>query len=104
MARTVAEVVEDGTYLEAAFDANTLTKPQLHGLFVYHQIPYSTVANKGALVKLFNQEVKTRSLEFKKARRKAERQEPSNEDVRDGVTGRRMASLEVCPRVITIGK
>lgn len=87
---TVQQIIGRGEYLNPNFDPSALTLAQLRGLFTYHSISYPTSHTKGDLLKVFNEDLKPRASEFKRTRAMALRQEPSDEGIVDGLTGRRV--------------
>ncbi|KAJ2921906.1 hypothetical protein H1R20_g15192, partial [Candolleomyces eurysporus] len=85
---TSAQVISLGEYLEPDFNPSSLTVSQLLGVLGYHNIPYPTPYSKPKLVQLFNDEIKARSVKFKKERLKKANSLPSDDGITDGVTGK----------------
>ncbi|RXW24156.1 hypothetical protein EST38_g1723 [Candolleomyces aberdarensis] len=85
---TSAQVISLGEYLEPDFNPSSLTVSQLLGVLGYHNIPYPTPYSKPKLVQLFNDEIKARSVKFKKERLKKVNSLPSDDGIMDGVTGK----------------
>ncbi|EAU88573.2 hypothetical protein CC1G_04279 [Coprinopsis cinerea okayama7 len=96
---TATQVISLGEYLEPDFNPASLTISQLLGVLGYHNIQYPTPYSKAKLVKVFNDEVKTRAAKFKKERMKRNNSAPSDDGIMDGVTGRPLAAVrKTAPR------
>ncbi|KAI0064600.1 hypothetical protein BV25DRAFT_1800192 [Artomyces pyxidatus] len=85
---TAAQVIALGEYLDPDFDPSTLTVSQLLGVFGFHNIRYPTPYTKPKLVLLFNDEIKSKATKLKKERVKKENSLPSDDGIKDGVTGK----------------
>lgn len=83
--QTTAEVINLGQYLEPDFDPTSLTIPLLFGILSYHVVKYPTSCSKRELVKLFNDNIKSRSTELRMERN--QNIGAIGEGITDGLTG-----------------
>jgi hypothetical protein len=84
---TTTDVINAGDYLEPDFDPASLTVPVLLGVLGYHNIPYPTPHTKPKLVKVFNDEIKTKLPALKAEHLKRTNSFPSDDGIVDGITG-----------------
>ena len=84
---TTTQIIEQGYYLDGAFEPSTLTVAQLVGLFTFHDIRYPTPHTKARLVELFNQEIKAKRNKWARLRSIGEGSIASEEGIVDGISG-----------------
>lgn len=84
---TTTQLIEQGNYLQPDFDPSTLTIPHIIGILAYHQIKYPSQANKAALIKIFNNEIKANHAVLLRQRIIKQEISASDNGIIDGVTG-----------------
>lgn len=85
---TTSQIIELGDYLKPDFDPQSLTIPQLLGIFGFHGVMYPTPHTKAKLVAVFNEQIKSRAEQYKQERLARQNSQASDEGVTDGLTGR----------------
>lgn len=86
--QSTTQIIEEGKYLDPDFDPNSLTIPNLIGIFAYHEVPYQTSNNtKAKLVRLFNENIKAYGEELRQQRQETEETLASHDGIVNGVTG-----------------
>ncbi|KAF8520227.1 Man1-Src1p-C-terminal domain-containing protein [Hysterangium stoloniferum] len=95
---TATQVIDRGDYLEADFDANTLTMPYLLSILTLHGSKYPTPYNKSKLVQTFNEQIKPRAAMLKKERLERAGSIASSRDITDGLTGQPVSEKQPAPR------
>ena len=92
---TTTQIIEKGAYLEPDFDPDSLTRPQLIGIFAYHGIQWASKDTKAELVKIFNAEIKGNGVKLRRQREETQATLASENGIVNGVTGS-PASPPVC--------
>jgi hypothetical protein len=78
---SLTTVIRKGDYLEPGFNPSTLTTAQLRGIFLYHDVPYSSTHQKGELVQLFHDRLVPNASRLKKERLQMQNLAASNEGI-----------------------
>jgi len=95
---TATQVIAKGDYLQPDFEPSTLTVSQLLGVLSYHDAPYPTPYSKPKLIQAFNDEIKAKSTKHAKARLQHENSLPSDDGIKDGLTGEFIGAKVRCIR------